>query len=62
MAVLAIGLTPIFPIIAVLPVFVTPAFARITKLPADPRSTGAAARLVAGMAVAKKITAAAIAA
>jgi hypothetical protein len=40
-AVLAIGLTPIFPTIEVVPVVEIPDFARITKLPADPRSTGA---------------------
>jgi hypothetical protein len=41
MAVLAIGLTPIFPTIAVVPVVDIPAFERIAKLPAFPRSTGA---------------------
>jgi hypothetical protein len=40
-AVAAIGLTPISPTIEVVPVVEIPDFARITKLPADPRSTGA---------------------
>lgn len=35
----AIGLTPIFPVICVVPVFVIPDFARIAKLEADPIST-----------------------
>ncbi|WP_048144998.1 hypothetical protein [Methanosphaerula palustris] len=35
----AIGLTPIFPVICVVPVFVIPDFARIAKLEADPKST-----------------------
>ena len=39
MAVLAIGLTPILPTIAVLPVVEIPAFERIAKLAADPRGT-----------------------
>jgi hypothetical protein len=34
----AIGLTPIFPVICVVPVLVIPDFARIAKLEADPRS------------------------
>ena len=40
MAVAAIGLTPISPTIEVVPVVEIPDFARITKLPAVPRSTG----------------------
>ncbi len=41
MAVLAIGLTPMFPTIEVAPVLEIPDFDRITKLPAVPRFTGA---------------------
>jgi hypothetical protein len=41
MAVLAIGLTPIFPTIEVVPVVEIPDFDRITKSAADPRFTGA---------------------
>jgi hypothetical protein len=39
MDVAAIGETPIFPVIFVVPVVVIPDFARIAKLPADPRFT-----------------------
>jgi len=39
MAAAAIGLTPIFPPMAVVPVVVIPAFARSTKLLAEPRLT-----------------------
>jgi hypothetical protein len=39
MAVLPIGLTPIFPTILVTPVVEIPAFERIAKLPAVPRFT-----------------------
>ena len=41
MAVLSIGLTPIFPVIEVVPVAEIPDFDRITKLPAVPRFTAA---------------------
>jgi hypothetical protein len=41
MAVLLIGLTPIFPTIEVVPVEEMPDFDRIAKLPADPRFTAA---------------------
>jgi hypothetical protein len=41
MAVAAIGLTPISPTIEVVPVVEIPDFARIAKLAADPRGTGA---------------------
>jgi len=41
MAGAAIGLTPIFPIIEVVPVVEIPAFDKITKLPAVPRFTAA---------------------
>jgi hypothetical protein len=40
MPVAAIGLTPIFPRIWVVPVVEIPDFDRIAKLQADPRSTG----------------------
>jgi hypothetical protein len=40
MAVALIGLTPIFPVILVVPVVEIPDFDRITKLPAVPRFTG----------------------
>ena len=46
-----IGLTPIFPIIEVLPVVVTPDFVRITKLPADPSFTDVADPLLIGAAI-----------
>jgi hypothetical protein len=36
MAVSAMGLTPMFPVMAEVPVVEIPLFARITKLPADP--------------------------
>lgn len=39
-AVLPIGLTPIFPVIEVAPVVEIPDFVKITKLPAEPRLTG----------------------
>jgi hypothetical protein len=42
MDVAAIGLTPIFPVIFVVPVVVIPDFVRIAKLPADPRFTAEA--------------------
>jgi hypothetical protein len=50
MAVAAIGLTPISPVIEVAPVVEIPAFDRITKLPADPRLTasGPAANVIMG--------------
>jgi hypothetical protein len=41
MAVAAIGLTPMFPVIEVDPVVEIPDFARTAKLPADPRFTAA---------------------
>jgi len=41
MAVAAIGLTPISPVIKVDPVVDIPDFAKMTKLPADPRFTAA---------------------
>jgi hypothetical protein len=41
MYVAAAGLTPISPVIEVVPVVEIPVFARITKLPAVPRDTGA---------------------
>ncbi len=41
MAVLSIGLTPISPIIEVVPVVEMPDFDRMAKLPADPRFTAA---------------------
>ena len=41
MAVLAIGLTPIFPVIFVVPVVEIPDFDNTTKVPAVPRFTGA---------------------
>jgi hypothetical protein len=40
MAVAAIGLAPISPVIAVVPVDEIPVFVRIAKLPAEPRFTG----------------------
>jgi len=46
MYVLSAGLTPIFPVIEVVPVVEIPDFDRITKLPAVPRFTGARAELV----------------
>jgi hypothetical protein len=40
MAVSVMGLTPMFPVMAEVPVVEIPLFARITKLPADPIFTG----------------------
>lgn len=45
-ALLPIGLTPIFPVMWVVPVVEIPDFDRITKLTADPRFTGARAEPV----------------
>jgi hypothetical protein len=55
MEVATIGLTPIFPTIAVVPVVVTPVFVRITKSPAVPRFTGVGPAAIAPVAKTKTV-------